>query len=115
MRSFKIYIVIFLSAVLFSSIGKSNNYVAARSTLSKLSCYKLSGNHSPRAKTSITRSVNKYTRNKRSVKEDDVFLSDAIQQTKIHYEKPIKFLPFAKQRLYSSCYGLIPSRAPPAL
>ncbi len=121
MRSFKKYILIFLSVTVFSflhfsSIGKSNNNISAY-TFQKFSNCEFACNYFPFSKISTALPVNTDVRNRRSVKEDDhKFLFDTFNQNKIYFKKSFNFIiPFAEQRLYCFCTGLIPSRAPPAL
>lgn len=117
MQSFKKYSFLFFSLALFSflcfpSIVKSNTVVPVCSIQKHVA-----GNYSPFTTINNLRAVNPYVRNKRSTKEDDhQFFSDAIDQNKIYYKKPIKFILLSVDHLlYCFNVGLIPSRSPPTL
>ena len=116
MQSCKKYILIFLSVFLFSAIGKSNTNSITTAFTKFTSCTFVS-HYSPLSKISQALQVNRYLRNRRSIREDDHrFFADPQGQNKIYCERLVTFVASpAEQRLHPCSANLIPSRAPPVL
>lgn len=120
MWGYKKNILTSLSVVLFTllhfySFSKSNNNEPLLA-FQKFSNCSLANNFAAPSNIGKAEPINRYVRNRRSVKEEDDFLPDILPQNEIFYKTSVKVLfPFIKQSVHRFCPGLTLSRAPPAL